>query len=184
MSKSFVILLALVLALGVSVGGAFAGGVALGKGQGSNNPVEASQAGFGPGGGQRGSGAQATGRAARGDGQQSAAGGGAGPAGFGGRARDRSMTGPIAKIEGNTLTIDTPRGPLVVEVGEDTAISKVSDVGREGLTEGARIRVMGQRGTDGAVAARTILIVPEGSEGLFGSGPARGGAPLRDRSGQ
>ena len=182
MSKSFVILLSLVLALGVSVGGAFAGGVALGKDQESNNPVEASQAGFGPGG-QRGNGAQATGRAAR-DGQQSAAGGGAGPAGFGGRAGDRSMTGPIAKIEGNTLTIGTPGGPVVVEVGEDTAISKVTDVGREGLTEGARIRVMGQRGTDGAVAARTILIVPEGSEAFFGSGPARGGAPPRDRSGQ
>ena len=183
MSKSFVILLSLVLALGVSVGGAFAGGVALGKGQGSNNPVEASHAGFGPGGGQRGNGAQATGRAAR-DGQQSAAGGGAGPAGFGGRAGDWSMTGPIAKIEGNTLTIDTPGGPAVVEVGEETAISKVTDVGRVGLTEGARIRVMGQRGPDGAVAARTILIVPEGSEGFFGSGPARGGAPPRDRSGQ
>ena len=181
MSKSFVILLALVLALGVSVGGHSPAVLPWGRGKGPTTRSRLPRPGLAL---VVGSGAQATGRAARGDGQQSAAGGGARPAGFGGRARDRSMTGPIAKIEGNTLTIDTPRGPLVVEVGEDTAISKVSDVGREGLTEGARIRVMGQRGTDGAVAARTILIVPEGSEGFFGSGPARGGAPPRDRSGQ
>ena len=181
MTKSFLVLLALVLAWGVSIGGAFAGGVALGKGQPSNGPEEASggraEASAGPSEGAiQGQTVQAA-QPIPGQGRRSPAAGGRGPGG-------RGVTGDIEKVEGDVITIDTPRGPVLVAVGDDTTVSKVTDSGREELTEGNRVRVLGQRGPDGTVAARAILITSAGAEGFFGGDPGRGNAPFRDRSGQ
>jgi hypothetical protein len=107
MTKSFLVLLALVLAWGVSIGGAFAGGVALGKGQASNGPEEASrgraEASAGPSEGAiQGQTVQAA-QPIPGQGRRSPAAGGRGPGG-------RGVTGDIEKVEGDVITIDT-QGP-------------------------------------------------------------------------
>ncbi|MBI2865970.1 MAG: hypothetical protein HYX99_01240, partial [Chloroflexi bacterium] len=47
------------------------------------------------------------------------------------------------------------------------------------LTVGLRVTVTGQRGEDGTVIARSILVTPEGSDSLFG-----GGLPFGDRQPQ
>jgi len=195
MNKAFSLFLMVALILGASLGGAFAGGVALGKTQGeppsevrssgsfSQGPVGQSGGdrgqgrgqGSGPGGDQR---FGQRGPASRGSGQ-----GGGGRQGFEGGLRGgpgddaggggRGVGGAIASMEGNTLTVATPRGPITVTTGEDTAVRKIVDGSLEDLEKGAQIRVTGQRDEEGIVKATSITLIPEGAPELFGRGGPR-----------
>ena len=191
--KSFFVMLVAVLVLGGGLGGAFVGGIALGKGQDdSETPAAATQqanAGL----------TQAPGNAsANGAGQTSldqirqriqsgevtpeelaqlreqfqGGAGGAGGAfgGFAGRDGVAGVTGTIESIEGATLTVNTPQGPLRAVIAEDTVVQMFSQVEPEELETGAQVTVLGERGEDGVVTARTIVIAPEGIGGLFGGG--------------
>ena len=71
-------------------------------------------------------------------------------------------------MEGNTLTVATPRGPVTVTPGEDTAVRKIVDGSLEDLEKGAQIRVTGQRDEEGIVKATSITLIPEGALELFG----------------
>ena len=195
MTKSFIVLFALVLVWGISIGGAFAGGVAFQKGQPSDATAEAAPAGERPvsspaqpsasrldrGGppSQEGQPSLALRQPAT-DGQQSP-GSGTGSRGASGRSGPR-LAGAIESIEGDTVTLDTTRGPIQVKVSEDTSISRVSGGAQSDLIQGARVAVLGQRGEDGKVAANAILVSPEGIQSFLGSG--RGSAPSRNRPGQ
>ena len=190
-TKAFVTLLVVALVLGASLGGAFAGGIVLGKSQrgeaamngptsqptglsqqqssqkGDASPGQLRQrfqagnltseelaqlqqqaqqfrgGGFGVGTGQRGG-------------------------GFGG-ARG-GLTGTIEKIEGNKVTINTAQGPLQATIGAETAIQMLAQGTFADLIQGLRVTVVGQRGEDGTVTARSIFITPEGTDGFFGGG--------------
>ena len=83
------------------------------------------------------------------------------------------MTGIIEKIEGNTITINTNRGPLEATIREDTAIQLFIEGTPTDLQTGLRVTVIGQPGEDGTVEARSILITPEGASGFFGGGRQR-----------
>lgn len=174
-----------VLVLGGAIGGAFAGGMVLGKSQ----SAEAAQVGAPPsspsGLGQQFSGGadpqsldQLRQRIQSGEvsqeeiaqlrqGFQGQFGrGGAGGQGFTGRA---NLTGTIERVEGNTVTVNTSQGPLHAAVGEDTAIRQFAQLELADLLEGMQVTVVGVRGDDGTVEAQSILLVPEG-DGFFGGG--------------
>lgn len=201
MNKVFSLFLMVALILGGSLGGAFAGGVALGKTQ-SEEPSGAQRAGnfsqgqaarsqgreqrAGPGG-QRQRGGQGAGP--EGGAQRAGQGGpdssgprvdGDGRQGFegprdgaeGGERRGRGgrggVGGAIESIDGNTLTITTPRGPVTVNTYEETTVRKIVDGTMEDLTQGVQIRVTGARDEEGTVKATSITLVPEGAQEFFG----------------
>lgn len=215
MTKPFILILAITIILGGSIGGAFVGGIAVGKNQGEDTvtPVSAAtggqdsqinQAGLGlpdrdqlrqriqsgdlsqqdieqlrqsfasgdlsqeelarlrEGFTSGGTGQPDLGQAPR-QGQGGAF-GGAGGRGFAGR------TGAIEQVEGNTLTVSTEEGTLQAIIGADTTIQLFTEATLAELTEGMRVTVVGQPGEDGTVQALSIIVVPEGQEGLFGGG--------------
>ena len=201
MNKVFSLFLMVALILGGSLGGAFAGGVALGKTQ-SEEPSGAQRAGnfsqgqadrsqsreqrAGPGG-QRQRGGQGAGP--EGGAQRAGQGGpdssghrvdGDGRQGFegprdgakGGERRGRGgrggVGGAIESIDGNTLTITTPRGSVTVNTYEETTVRKIVDGTMEDLTQGVQIRVTGARDEEGTVKATSITLVPEGAQEFFG----------------
>jgi hypothetical protein len=77
--------------------------------------------------------------------------------------------GTVATIEDNTFTVDTPQGPVQARLGEDTTITRIVEAAEEDLQVGAQVRVMGEEvaGEEG-VTATSVLIIPEGTEGLLG----------------
>ena len=204
MTKSFIVLVALILVWGISVGGAFVGGSAFEKSRNTSPGETPSQRGSGgssveasrqPGGPQAQPSAPRSGRAdpssqdggpalaqrqpATGD-QQSPEGESSSlsPSGRSGRG----LAGTIESIEGDTVTLDTARGPIQVTVDEDTIVSKVSEAVPGDLTQGAPVAVLGRSGEDGKVAASAILVSPEGIQGFLGS--SRGSGPPRNRPSQ
>ena len=201
MNKVFSLFLVVALILGGSLGGAFAGGVALGKTQ-SEEPSGAQRAGnFSQGQADRSQGRE---QRAGPSGQRQRGGQGAGPEGGaqrsgqgdpdssgprvdgdgrqgferprdgaeGGERRGRGgrggVGGAIESIDGNTLTITTPRGPVTVNTYEETIVRKIVDGTMEDLTQGVQIRVTGARDEEGTVKATSITLVPEGAQEFFG----------------
>ena len=71
-------------------------------------------------------------------------------------------------MEGNTLTVTTPRGPVTVTTGDDTTVRKIVDGSLEDLEKGAQIRVTGQMDEEGIVKATSITLIPEGAQDFFG----------------
>ncbi len=187
--RSFTLLIGVVVALGISIGGAFVGGIALGKSQ----DAEAAQATPGvtaaPSGFQQSDGADVASldrlrqRIQSGDatpeelaqlrqqfqGQGQFGGGGFGGGRLGGSDFGRGLTGTIDALDGNVITVDTPQGPLQATITDETTIQLFSDGSLADLLEGLRVTVIGQR-QDGAVEASAILLLPEGGEGFFGGG--------------
>ena len=179
MSKAFSLFLMVALVLGGSLGGAFVGGVALGKSQGETS-ADALRAGrlsdgpglqysgefgprSGPGGadrqGRQGPGSGGVDRQGFRDGLQGLSGRGSDGRGFGGR---RGVSGVIGEVADNQVTITTPQGPVIVTLGQDTSINQVIEGSRKDLIKGTRVRVVGPRDDDGRVQARAITLVPGG----------------------
>ena len=162
-TKGFVILLIGVLLLGGSIGGAFVGVLALVKSQ----EAEVSQTNLTanlpslPG-------QQSSDQSTQDDLDQlrQQFKGQSGP----GFASGSSIMGTLEKVEGNTITVNTPKGTLQATVGENTTIQKIDEVTIADLLEGMYVTVTGAPGEDGAVEARSIVITPEGAGGFFGGG--------------
>ena len=184
-TKGFTLLLVGVLVLGASLGGVFAGGVALGKSQGKEAAASAppAQSSSGPSGQtadqfdleqlsqlreQLQSG-ELDPEALEQLRQQFQGGGGSlGGRSFGGRGG--GLSGAIEAIMGNAVTVATSQGPLSVTVGTETTIQRFASGTLADLGAGMQVTVIGQRGEDGTVLAQSIVIIPEGSSGLFGGG--------------
>ena len=182
MSRPFVFLLIAALVLGISLGGAFAGGVAFGKSQQSSGATALAGAQFPgqPGQGlsgqlrpgiQRGQsnpfgpedqqGQQSQGQSRPADGQD-----------LTGRG---TITGIIEKIEEDTVILNTPQGQLKAVILGDTAIQKVGEGTVDDLQTGARVAVSGQPREEGVIEARAILITPPGAANFFGRDSLRQG---------
>ena len=188
-AKSFTLLLAAFLALGGGLGGAFVGGIALGKNQegaSAQTNVPAQQSAVqsdAPSPDQLRqqiqSGELSQEEAAQLRQQfQNQDGLGAARQGF---AAGDGLTGTIEKIEGNMVTVNTPQGSLQATIESDTIIQRTIEVTLEDLVEGMRLTVIGERGEDGTVEARTILVIPEGEDGLFGGGFFSGNRQRQDQ---
>ncbi|MBI4301211.1 MAG: hypothetical protein HY664_01215 [Chloroflexi bacterium] len=154
MKLGFKVLLVLVLVFGLGVGGAFAGGVTVGKNQEkSSTPVAGQSRQFFQGtpvpgqGGRFFQGTPVPGQ--QGDGQDM---GGL----FG--AMGRGATGTVEKVEGDTITLTTPQGSVVVNLGGDTAIQKMVTGSRNDIKKGDRILVSGEKNDD-TINATAISIL-------------------------
>lgn len=157
MKPTFQILVVLVAVVGLTTGGAFAGGVLYGR-ETAPEPAAtqtAATAGAPTGGVTRIAGA----------GQGAAAGQSGGAA---------LTIGVVEKVEGQTMTVKTQDGTSVsVALQPDTQVSQVTSGAVADLQPGVSVTVSGQAGSDGTVAARSVQIGGRG--GPAGAGAVRPG---------
>ena len=147
--RPFVLLIVAFLVFGGAIGGAFVGGITVGQQRGQEragqrlqpqSPDSTRQQSQSP-------------RLGQGSGSQTSS-----PLGSG-----SGLTGTIEKVEGNTLTVNTPRGSIRATLGQNTVIQKSSVISPNDLKPGQRVTVVGQRGQDDTVQARSIVLVSEGA---------------------
>ena len=198
-TKAFSILLLASLVMGVALGGAFAGGVALGKnggpdqGQGSSSlrPPSGFQGevgGTGSGGREGGfrdrSSGGAAGRPAGSDSEGSGGGdstnesrqsrhAGEGPAGSADRhpvsGTGQEYFGTIASFQDDVVILDSPHGQVQATISESTGIQKTLTGSVDDLAVGAGVSVLGRPAEGGLVQARSLTLLSEGSEVVSGS---------------
>jgi preprotein translocase subunit YajC len=139
-TKSFVILVLLIVVVGGAIAGAFLGGQAVGKSQSS----QAFESRFGqfPNFQQRTSSDNLT------------------PPG--GMVFTRGGTfGTVEKVEGNVLTVKTPDGSTTqVTINDETTIQKMAQGDLSDILAGSSVSVTGERKDDGSIAATTIFLTP------------------------
>jgi hypothetical protein len=58
------------------------------------------------------------------------------------------------------MVVSTPDGPVHVTLGDQTDVQRVEPADKAALAPGQRVVVNGERGTDGAVAADGVQILP------------------------
>ena len=197
-TKPFLLLLVAVLVLGGSIGGAFVGGIAVGKGQGP----ERSQIRLSSVAPTTGSGRQLPGQTDQqtldqirqriqsgeanqeeiADLRQQLQGPFRGAATAGASAVRAGIIGTIERIDESTITLNTQQGILEAAVGTDTIVQITTEVSLADLKTGMQVTITGERGEKGGFDARTIFVIPEGavgrgfrSDGGFAGG-LRGGA--------
>lgn len=176
MNKSFLILLVMVVVLGAALGGSFVGGVVYGRSQAAADMLPPGLNGSFAGGGAEPVGVPAGAMTGPGDGGFDALPGadggfpeGATPGGLGGGRG--GLTGTVASVEGNSLSLTTPQGDTLVTLNDDTALSQIAPADRDELTAGVTVRIGGRPNADGSIfQARSILIIPEGTANPFAGG--------------
>lgn len=161
-TREFVLLIVAFMVFGGAIGGAFVGGIAVGERRGQDLAQQKlpSQS---PGSTLRQSQTPGLGQSSGSQGISSSGG----------------LTGTIEKVEGNTITVNTTRGPIRVTLGQNTLIQKSSPGSASDLQPGQQLTVVGQRAEDGTIQARSILLLPEGATGLSGDRPSRTGQQPR-----
>lgn len=171
MKRSLLIVVG-ILAVMALVGGAFWGGMNMGKAQAQDqqNSFFASR-GFDPN--------NLPGGANGGAGGTGGAGGffGAGGQGAGGARGQRGATGTIEKIDGNTITLTTLQGDTVtVNIADSTPILKTNAGSSSDLKVGTHILAIGERSGNN-VSATGIQITdrPAGMDAIFGAQGGFGG---------
>lgn len=189
MNKSFLMLLIAVAILGAALGGAFVGGVVYGRSQAANANMlpPGLDSGFAGGGQSIGvpegavAGPGGVGFVAPPGAEGGFPGAGAGNGGNLGLGGGRGgLTGIVAKVEGNNLSLTTPQGNTLVTLTADTAISRLSPADRAELTAGITIRLVGRPNADGGIfQARSVVIIPEGTANPFESGGGGSGSSNR-----
>ena len=171
-TKGFLQLLAAVLVLGVVVGGAFSLGLALGGnvGEGTTWTQDVLTPPSAPSTGQQiqDSLGEDQVQRIRQQFQERLAQGGVQP--FPGRGK---VLGTIEKVEGNSITVQTAQGPVQAKTDGDTTIQVLEAGSLDDLQTGMTVVVTGQPGEDGAVAATSVFVTPEGVG--FGGGFLPGG---------
>lgn len=189
MNKSFLLLLVTVAILGAALGGAFVGGVVYGRSQAANANMlpPGLEGGFAGGGPSVGvpegavAGPGGVGFVAPPGVEGGFPGDGAGNGGNLGLGSGRGgMTGVVAEVDGNNLSLTTPQGNTLVTLTADTAISRLAPADRAELTAGITARLTGRPNADGGIfQARSVVIIPEGTanpfEGGGGNSNRRGG---------
>lgn len=188
MNKSFLMLLVTIAILGAALGGAFVGGVVYGRSQAANAAMlpPGLDSGFAGGGPSVGvpegavAGPGGVGFVAPPGVEGSFPGADAGNGGNVGGGRG-GLTGLVAEVDGNNLSLTTPQGNTLVTLTADTALSRLAPADRAELTAGITIRLVGRPNADGGIfQARSVVIIPEGTDNPFesgggGSGSRRGG---------
>ena len=85
------------------------------------------------------------------------------------------MIGSVQSLDGDTLTISTPIGPMQADITDDTEIVAISEAegAIDDLAPGLRITLSGQRNDQGALEATTLRVIPEGLDLPVGGGLGR-----------
>ena len=178
MTKSFVVLMVIFVVIGASIGGAFAGGVAVGKKQQDEAPT-GSFAALGDGPNftapqqvpqqfPQGVPANVAGSPALGQGGP----GGLFPGAGGG------MFGVIEDIADNVVTVNSPQGPIQIVVSEDTVIQTFAEGSIEDLEMGMLVTAEGDVNAETGSFDSTSIVALPGDVGALGGGGGfrRGGA--------
>ena len=182
MNKSFLMLLVTVAILGAALGGAFVGGVVYGRSQAANANMlpPGMEGGFAGGGPSVGvpagavAGPGGVGFVAPPGVEDGFPGAGPGNGGSLGGGRG-GLTGVVAEVEGNNLSLTTPQGNTLVTLTADTAISRIIPADRAELTAGITVRLTGRPNADGGIfQARSVVIIPEGTANPFEGGGSNG----------
>ncbi|NQW24129.1 MAG: hypothetical protein HQ475_11850 [SAR202 cluster bacterium] len=189
--KGFYLLMVTVVALGGSIGGAFSGGLALGRTQGNDAvPESAVLRPFGQGQSLTGgasSGELPGGRlgGSTGDNQvfrfegehqtrQETPSGSGGPSGFGsGETFSRNiLTGIIGSVDGNLLTVTTDSGETQVNLAEDATVQLYESGTSADLSPGDQVLVFAASSAEGSevLDATSVIVNPPEGAGLFGGG--------------
>lgn len=160
--KTFLIVVAVILATGLAAGGGFWGGILY-----QTSKVDTARANFesarGPLNGMPEGGfpsGQAPDRQFQNGGTQG---------GFFGRG----TAGSVKTLEGDTLTLSTAQDVTTVKLTADTVVLKTVTGGAADLQAGVRIMVTGERDNDGAITASQITIL-SGDAGMPGAAPFPG----------
>ena len=147
--RSFVILLVAVVVLGGAIGGAFVGGIAVGKNQAEQEAVPDLQSQLTSRFGQR----AAQGDTAQDDRPQTGV--------FGGFMGRQGTVGTVEQVEGNVLTLNTMMGTTVrVLIADDTLIQKTGEGTLDDISPGSQVTVSGEAEDDGSINATSIFITP------------------------
>ena len=180
MNKSFLLLLVSVAILGAALGGAFVGGVVYGRSQAANANMLPPGFDDGFAGGGPSVGVPAGAVAGPGGvgfvappgvegGFPGAGPGNGGTLGLGGGRG--GLTGTVAEVDGNNLSLTTPQGNTLVTLTADTTLSRLSSADRAELTAGVTVRLTGRPNADsGIFQARSLVIIPEGTANPFEGG--------------
>jgi hypothetical protein len=160
MQPNMIRLVAIVIALGIVVGGSFGAGTVYGRSTSSSPAAQAStNAGAfrtpGAGGGGRFSGTPGAF-----SGTPGAFSGTPGPGGgFGGR----QITGTVQSVNGTTLSITAQGGAqLSVTLSDTTKFGNVNAGDKTALAAGGSVLIVGQRQADGSTTATSVLVLPAG----------------------
>ena len=149
--NAFIMLLAAVVVLGGVIGGAFAGGMVIGKNQGREEADQDLQNRL----------AQMTSRFGQGGTQQGTPEPGSEqPGGMGGLLGKGGTVGTVEKVEGNVITLNTREGAVHVLIADDTSIQKMGEGTLSDISPGENITVSGERKEDGSIEATNIFITP------------------------
>ena len=150
-TKSFVTLLAVAVILGSIIGGALAGGIAIGKSQGRQ---EASQGLQNQTGGYY-SLPSGLGNATTGQGNFQLPGNNTGIS-----SGSRATMGTVESVEGSVVTLKTQDGPTVlVNISDSTSIQKTIEGSLEDIAVGDSIAVSGDKNEDNSIDATSISLV-------------------------
>ncbi|MBI4299517.1 MAG: hypothetical protein HY677_00145 [Chloroflexi bacterium] len=81
---------------------------------------------------------------------------------FGAMGMGSGTTGRVEKVEGNIVTLSGRGSSVKVQLGSDTAISKVTtEKGQvSDIKEGVTLTVAGDRAADGTISAKTVQVAP------------------------
>jgi hypothetical protein len=71
--------------------------------------------------------------------------------------------GVISEVEGDTITVSGPDGPVRVRLGETATVQRLVPAERTTLAPGQRVLVAGERAADGTLSATSVQIVGEGA---------------------
>ena len=66
----------------------------------------------------------------------------------------------VDKVEGTTMTVETPQGTVQVIIADDTSIQKMGEVELGDILPGERVTVSGETATDGSITAATVFVTP------------------------
>jgi hypothetical protein len=149
--RSFITLLIVIVVAGGIIGGAFVGGMALGKSQGeeeaNQDMFSQFQSHFGTEGPQEGEGTFQPGDELT--------------EGFGGLVGRGATMGTVEEVENNTITLSMAGNTVHVIVSEDTIIQKMGEGSLDDILPGTSISVTGEELEDGSIEATNIFVTPE-----------------------
>jgi hypothetical protein len=142
-TKTFVILILLVVLVGGAIAGAFLGGQAVGKSQGN----QAFQSRF---------------EQFPRDQQRIYSDNLTSPDGMRVPFARGGTFGTVEKVESNVLTVKAPDGSTIqVVISDQTTIQKMAQGNLSDITAGSSVSVTGDTRDDGSIAATTIFITPQ-----------------------
>ena len=82
-------------------------------------------------------------------------------------AQRQGVNGTLASINGNTLTLTTSQGQVIVNVDSGTIIERTVNGTLSNLSQGEFVTIVGTTDSSGNINATSIMVRPQGQGGQF-----------------